>query len=167
MNNNSDGFTLIELLVVIGIIGILSTLAVVGLNVARQRSRDAKRVADIKQLQTSLELGFTDTGSFPNGTTGCGVANAEPCESAIMGSATATALCNVGGAPVWMPSTAGCGALYMGRTPSNPIPNGAPYLYLGTLTSYQLIFNLEGNTGQLQAGYNCLSQTGIISGQSC
>jgi len=52
---NQKGFTLIELLVVIAIIGLLSTLAVVSLNNARTKSRDARRVADIEQIQTALE----------------------------------------------------------------------------------------------------------------
>src|SRR4030042_5957827 len=61
------GFTLIELLVVIAIIGFLSTRAVVALNNARQKSRDAKRVADVKQMQTALELYFNDCSSSPAG----------------------------------------------------------------------------------------------------
>ena len=59
------GFTLIELLVVIAIIGLLSTLAVVSLNNARQRSRDAKRLSDVKQMQTALELFYSENGSYP------------------------------------------------------------------------------------------------------
>ncbi len=59
------GFTLIELLVVIAIIGLLSTLSVVALNNARMKSRDAKRVSDIKQIQTALELYFNDVNSYP------------------------------------------------------------------------------------------------------
>ncbi|MFA6428608.1 MAG: prepilin-type N-terminal cleavage/methylation domain-containing protein [Candidatus Buchananbacteria bacterium] len=59
------GFTLIELLVVIAIIGLLSTLAVISLNSARQKSRDARRLSDIKQVQTALELYYTDNNSYP------------------------------------------------------------------------------------------------------
>ena len=63
--NNNKGFTLIELLVVIAIIGILATLAIVSLTTARSSSRDAKRIADLKQLQTALELYYNDYGSYP------------------------------------------------------------------------------------------------------
>ena len=65
MKNRSKGFTLIELLVVIAIIGILSTLSVVALNSARARARDAKRISDIRQLQTALEMYYSASGSYP------------------------------------------------------------------------------------------------------
>lgn len=50
------GFTLIELLVVISIVGFLAALILISLNNARIKSRDIKRVADIKQLMSGLEL---------------------------------------------------------------------------------------------------------------
>jgi uncharacterized protein (TIGR02145 family)/prepilin-type N-terminal cleavage/methylation domain-containing protein len=65
IKTKKQGFTLIELLVVIAIIGILSTLAVVALQNARKNARDAKRIADIKQIQTALELYFNDAGEYP------------------------------------------------------------------------------------------------------
>ena len=61
-----DGFTLIELLVVIAIIGILASVVLASLNSARQKSRDARRLADVKQLQIALELYFDgNTGNYP------------------------------------------------------------------------------------------------------
>jgi len=66
--NKARGFTLIELLVVIAIIGILSSVVLASLNDARQKSRDAKRVADIKQLQLALELFFDANSSYPTTT---------------------------------------------------------------------------------------------------
>ncbi|PKM91225.1 hypothetical protein CVU82_04220 [Candidatus Falkowbacteria bacterium HGW-Falkowbacteria-1] len=58
-------FTLIELLVVIAIIGVLATLAVVALQQARQRARDSKRVADMKQVSTALEIFFNENNRYP------------------------------------------------------------------------------------------------------
>ena len=65
MKKNKQGFTLIELLVVIAIIGLLATLSVVALNTARVKARDAKRLSDIRQIQTALELHFNAKSLYP------------------------------------------------------------------------------------------------------
>lgn len=65
MNKNKKGFTLIELLVVIAIIGLLSALSVLALGSARARARDAKRIADVKQIQTALEMYYNDMNDYP------------------------------------------------------------------------------------------------------
>ena len=136
------GFTLIELLVVIAIIGLLSTLAVVALNSARLKARDAKRVADVKQIQTGLELYFNDRTAYPVSTGTLGTSS--------------FACLGTGGF-----GTAGCAAPYMGLVPSNPSPNGAVYVFTGASASYSITFSLEGTTGGLSSGAHTASQDGI------
>lgn len=60
------GFTLIELLVVIAIIGILSSVVLASLSTARSKSRDARRIADIDQVRTALELYNDSNSAYPN-----------------------------------------------------------------------------------------------------
>ncbi|MFA7286154.1 MAG: prepilin-type N-terminal cleavage/methylation domain-containing protein [Patescibacteria group bacterium] len=135
------GFTLIELLVVIAIIALLSTLAVVALNNARQKSRDAKRVADVKQVQTALELYFADQ-------------NAYPIATVTLGGASATCLSSGGGI-----SGSCSGTTYMGQVPSAPT---GTYDYDSTAgTDYTIDFTLEGQTGSLASGSHTANPSGI------
>ena len=60
-------FTLVELLVVIGIIGLLSTFAVVAVLRARDKAKDAKARADLRSLRNAIALLESDTGKWPNG----------------------------------------------------------------------------------------------------
>ena len=62
----SSGFTLIELLVVIAIIGLLASVVLVSLNNARIKARDAKRLTDMRQIQTALDLYYQKNGQYPN-----------------------------------------------------------------------------------------------------
>ncbi len=81
--NKSKGFTLIELLVVIAIISILSSVVLTSLNTARVKARDARRVADIKQIETALEMYFNDNGNYPSIVHGLGYDTT--CISLIVG----------------------------------------------------------------------------------
>jgi len=67
LKKSSKGFTLVELLVVIAIIGILATLATISLNAARSKARDAKRISDLKQMATAMELWNTDNNTYTGG----------------------------------------------------------------------------------------------------
>ena len=59
------GFTLIEILVVVAVISFLAAIILVVLNNAREKGRNAKRVADIQQIHKTLELYFNECGSYP------------------------------------------------------------------------------------------------------
>lgn len=59
------GFTLIELLVVIAIISLLSSVVLASLSGARSSARDARRLQDMKQIQTALEMYYNNNGQYP------------------------------------------------------------------------------------------------------
>lgn len=143
---NKKGFTLIELLVVIAIIGLLSTLAVVALGSARTKARDAKRLSDIKQVQTALELYYTDQGSYPVET------------GLVLGNATDGACLNA--ASGFMAST-GCTNAYMSQVPADPGSGSTPYTYISAGTTYTITATLEGTMGGLTAGGITASPSGI------
>jgi prepilin-type N-terminal cleavage/methylation domain-containing protein len=149
MKTFRKGFTLIELLVVISIIALLSTLAVVSLNSTRAKSRDAKRITDIKQIQTALELYYAgSSNSYPGSTA-----------ATTLGSTAAVCLGENGFTSA--SATATCGAtVYMGQVPSDP--GTTAYVYTRpTATTYQLTFTLEGNTGTLTSGAHTANEAGI------
>ncbi len=138
---NEKGFTLIELLVVIAIIGLLSTLAVVSLGNARQKSRDARRLSDLKQLQTALELYYTDQTAYPTGS------------AVTLGAGNYRCLNSSGwGAP-------GCASAYMGQVPADPLST-QNYVYTAATSSYTVTATLETNMNGLTGGVT-LSPSGI------
>lgn len=65
MWKKSKSFTLIEMLVVVFIIGILATLIIISVSSARAKGRDTKRVADLKSIQTALEMFYEVNGKYP------------------------------------------------------------------------------------------------------
>jgi len=61
-----NGFTLVELLVVIAIIAILASIILSSLGSARVKSRDARRMSDLRQIRNAMELYYAYNGSYPN-----------------------------------------------------------------------------------------------------
>jgi len=64
------GFSLIELLVVIAIIGILGAIVILAINPVQimQETRDKRRVADLKVLQSALTLYLEENEQYPGET---------------------------------------------------------------------------------------------------
>ena len=58
------GFSLIELLVTVGIIGILSAMAIVNYMVAQDRAKQKKTMADMRTIATAWEARATDFGAY-------------------------------------------------------------------------------------------------------
>lgn len=63
--SKTKGFTLIELLVVIAIIGLLSAVVLASLSQARVKARDAKRMADIRNIYNALQIYQDRYGCIP------------------------------------------------------------------------------------------------------
>ena len=149
MRNKNKGFTLIELLVVIAIIGLLASVVLLALNGARAKARDAKRIADIRQMASAMELYFNDVNGYPTQAT-----------AGVMGVAAAL------GQPPINPN-------YIGMIPTAPTPADGSctattnsYTWVGTnsttLTNvYTITFCLGGATGGYSAGVHTLTPAGI------
>ncbi len=138
---NKKGFTLIELLVVIAIIGLLSTLAVVALGSARVKARDSKRLSDLKQLQTALELYYNDKNAYPVG------------NGVTLGTANYACLNDSG----W--AATGCATPYMAQVPADP--QGSTYVYTAGNNTYTIDASLEGTMSGFGPGAIKLTPAGI------
>ena len=146
---NKRAFTLIELLVVISIIGILATIAIVALQNARAKARDARRVADVKQMQTAVELYFNDKGHYPT------------TNEFSAGSIFST-------------STQGT-TTYMAVIPTPPSPpdglcsstNAYSYNASPDGNSYTISYCTGGNVNALVPGKHCATPAGISDGGNC
>jgi type II secretion system protein G len=62
---NKKGFTIIEILIVLAIIGIMFAIVTTYLTAAKQRGRDAVRIANVKELQQAIEIYFSNCYQFP------------------------------------------------------------------------------------------------------
>lgn len=68
LTSNNKGFTLIELLVVIAIIGLLSAVIIAPIQSSRKKARDAKRVSELKSIETAMQVYYTEYSSYPTET---------------------------------------------------------------------------------------------------
>jgi len=141
---NLTGFTLIELLVVVAIIGVLVTLATLGLNSLRTKSRDTKRISDVRQIQEALEIYNNSNSGYPTTIT------------------PGNALVDPGG------------VTYMNKIPNNPTPwvegactSGADYTYTSAnTTTYNLAYCLARTIQDVPAGNIIAVPNSINGGQT-
>jgi len=122
------GFTLIELLVVVAIISILASVILASLNTAREKARDAQRVANVNQIVNAIAL-----YEFDN--------NVPPGEDGIE---------YVNGNPEWIP---GLAPKYIPSVPSDPIDVGEhKFHYSRNGKDYEVISFLEQNGNNAACG---------------
>jgi len=105
---------LVELLIVVAVIGILAALLTANYIGVRQRARDAQRKADLKQIQSALELYRADQGSYTTVLSNCGTSlKSTDCQKST----------------------------YMRTVPQDP--QGGAYTYSSNGTTYSIIACLE------------------------
>ena len=132
------GFTLVELLIVIAIIGILAGVFFIGVTGFRNSALDARRIADLKNIQNSLELYYSKCRLYPNAgsnSTNCPTANTT--DETAQGSGFESML-----------TTAGLGVT---AVPKDPVGT-TPYTYKVAIggQSYVLVAVLSGDRDVLK-----------------
>ncbi len=154
------GFTLIELLVVVAIIALLTSIALISLMSARQKSRDTKRVADMVQSNTALELYWTTYKGYPS-TAGVPTPLVPNYASSL---------------PVPpRPADGGCDAIdfhtYNAAVPANTMASGYYYYPSGTVyvganntqvvPDFAYYFCIGNQTGNVSPGIHWITPKGI------
>ena len=120
------GFTILELLVVIAIIVMATILVLALLNGARERSRDSRRLEDMRSIETALNLyAANNAGVYP----------------------VATPVETINGTTDTM-SLALLGADVIPTIPVDPQHPNSVYTYLSDGNTYTLSFCLETDTIQ-------------------
>lgn len=153
-NQKQQGFNLIELLLIIAVLIVLVLISVWALAGQRTRARDAKRISDIRQIRTALELYKINEGEYPL------VANA-----LVLGSAQAAKLCsNAEGGLVSSQTACLVDTTYMSVMPGDPLA-GQKYLFTSQADGYNLQFTTEKDTILGSAGFYFGHASGVDARQ--
>lgn len=141
------GFTLIELLVVVAIIGILSSVALSALTLARAKGRDAVRLQNLREIRTALETYRTTYGTYPLSKTLIDVEWRSQCTGLT------TEVGDASGSDGWIPNLA---PAFMQVLPSDPKPGGGTtgqcYMYMSDGRNFMVV--AYGTVETFTAGRN-------------
>lgn len=145
------GFTLIEILIVVAIIAILSSVVLIGLGPTQRAGRDARRIADLRQVQNALELYYNRCGYYPG-----------PIPAATIGSC-GTFVQKTSDGWVAMTSALTDTNTNIGVSTISVDPTSGHTYYYGTNTtgsSYIIAATLEDPNNAVFAGYTAPSVSG-------
>lgn len=118
---NKKAFTLIELLIVIIILGVMAALITGNFFTSLKKGRDAKRKADLEQIQRALEMYYEDKKAYP-------------ITELVFGNAL---------------TDSDSGKVYMQKVPNDPT-SGKDYEYVSANgTDYKIFACLENNLQRL------------------
>ncbi|NMB48707.1 type II secretion system protein [Candidatus Kuenenbacteria bacterium] len=158
MKKNQQGFTLIELLVVIAIFALMANITMVSLNKAKRESRDTKRLSDINQLRSALQLYSTDKLSYP---VGDNVALGVDSRATLDTRGWAT---NPPTSPIFMPTVPRDPRMVNlpedACTDASTNPCDYGYTFLSD-DSYVIYFYLEDNVSNMAAGIHSATKNNI------
>ncbi len=169
--NRQRGFTLVELLVILSIIAFLMAAVILALSNSRQKSRNAKRVADIKQISSALDLFVTHCGAYPVEATALVIDSTQKLFTGTgTGCGTLTGSSSVnGGIGDISVSLGASNTVLVAQFVSAPIPpdgscteaagsNQYTYTRVSTTPTYTLTFCLGAATGGFSAGVNTITR---------
>ena len=132
------GFTLIEILIVVAIIAILASVVLIGLGPTQRAGRDARRISDLHEVQTALQLYYNHNAKYPS------TADYATLITDLEGDAT-------------------IGVTQVPNDPNNA--SGATYSYSDTDSGQNYVIGAQLETGsQVFNGYNAPANIGGVGG---
>jgi prepilin-type N-terminal cleavage/methylation domain-containing protein len=150
MRRQKPGFTILEILIVLAVFGLLATLAVLSLNSARARVRDAQRLSDVSTISAGLSRYWLEKATYP---ASAGIDLGTPGTNAEVLSAGGFEKRQSAQSPI-----------YLDRLPTGPNLNEY-YRYKGGANGYSIRFVTESDTDLGKANVFYAHANGVIDGK--